>query len=112
MEKKFDFHGTAGSFFVIYLKTTLFTMFTLGIGSPWAFCWLIKWVFENTSYEGKKLQFNGNGGELFIKYLIWTLLSFITLGIYIFWMVPAMYKWVANYTTISEQAAPSDLYTA
>lgn len=76
---------------------------TFGIATPWAICYLLKFVVERTVVDGKRLTFNGTGGQLFGKWLLWNVLSFITLGIYgMFWATPRMYQWVVSHIHAEE----------
>jgi len=100
--KPFAFDGGAGDFFVCYLLAGLLTVFTLGIGFPWALCMFQRWKDEHTLVEGRRLVFKGTGLGLFGNWIIWFLLSMITLGIYTFWMVPAIQRWIADNTDFAE----------
>ena len=64
--------------------SAIISVFTLGIGVPWAICYKEKWYTEHTIVDGKRLVFDGNGAQLFGNYIKWFLLSIITCGIYAF----------------------------
>lgn len=69
---------------------------TCGIATPWAICYMMKFVIGHAVIEGKRLRFVGNGGSLFGNWIKWMLLTMITCGIYGFWVTPRMYKWVVS----------------
>jgi hypothetical protein len=69
---------------------------TCGIATPWAICYMMKFVIGHAVIEGKRLRFVGKGGSLFGNWIKWMLLTMITCGIYGFWVTPRMYKWVVS----------------
>lgn len=83
--------------FVNSVVASLIISFTCGIGTPWAICYMMKFVISHAIIDGKRLKFDGTGGQLFGNWLKWTILSIITFGIYSFWVIPKMYKWVAGH---------------
>ena len=76
----------------------LITLFTLGIGAPWAVCLKQRWLTKHTVIDGQQLVFDGTGAQLFGKYIIWFLLTIITFGIYGFWLSIKMQQWVTQHT--------------
>jgi uncharacterized membrane protein YjgN (DUF898 family) len=44
----FRFDGGAGSYLGVGILALLLTLFTLGLGAPWA---VVKWVVENTDFD-------------------------------------------------------------
>lgn len=82
--------------------SAIISVFTLGIGVPWAVCYKEKWYTEHTIVDGKRLVFDGNGAQLFGNYIKWFLLSIITCGIYAFWLGIKMKQWVVYHTHLSE----------
>ena len=99
MESKFT-GGLLGSIGIGILKILL-TVFTLGIGLPWAVCLGERWVAKHTIIDGRALTFDGTGGQLFGKYIVWLLLTFITFGIYAFWLSIKMKQWVVSHTHVA-----------
>ncbi len=81
----------------------LITIFTLGIGYPWAECLVVNWESKHTVINGKREAFDGKGIQLFGKYIIWLLLTLITFGIYAFWLSIKMRKWVTSHTHFYEE---------
>lgn len=82
--------------------SAIISVFTLGIGVPWAVCYKEKWYTEHTIVDGKRLVFDGNGAQLFGNYIKWFLLSIITCGIYALWLGIKMKQWVVYHTHLSE----------
>ena len=74
---------------------------TLGLATPWAICMMIKWVFKNTSIDGKTLTFDGNGAQLIGTWIKWILLSCITLGIYSHWIPTKLIGWVVSHVHVA-----------
>ncbi len=76
----------------------LITLFTLGLGYPFAACMLYKWEARHTIINGRRLCFDGNGWQLIGKWIVWMLLTLITLGIYSFWLVIKLKQWRIKHT--------------
>ena len=70
---------------------------TCGIATPWAICYMMKFIIGHAVIDGKRLKFDGTGGQLFGNWIKWFLLTLVTFGIYGFWVIPRMYKWVASH---------------
>jgi uncharacterized membrane protein YjgN (DUF898 family) len=102
ISKNFRFDGSAGDFFVVYLLMTLLTMFTCGIGFPWAMCMFARWFAEHCTIQGRRLKFTGTGGELFGQILLGYLLCIVTFSIYMFWFVPKIYRWIVEHTDFAD----------
>lgn len=81
---------------------SLIISFTCGIATPWAICYLYKFVIDHVIIDGKRLTFDGTGGQLFGNWIKWFLLTIITCGIYSFWVTPRLYRWIASHTHTSE----------
>lgn len=96
--KHFVFTGGVGSYLSVGIVVLLLTIFTCGLGFPWAVCMLEQWKAENTYIDGRRLRFIGTGGELFILWIKWYLLTAITCGIYSLWIIPELYKWMIEHT--------------
>ena len=94
----FRFDGGAGSYLGVGILAFLLTLFTLGIGVPWATVMFHSWRTRHTYINGKRLVFLGSGASLFGNYIKWWFFTIITLGIYSFWLVPRMTKWVVENT--------------
>jgi uncharacterized membrane protein YjgN (DUF898 family) len=80
---------------------------TLGLATPWVYCWNVRWRTNNTVVDGKRLQFNGTGGSLFVHYILrgWLLgliLTPLTLGLYpYYYYFVALKKWEIKNTNLS-----------
>lgn len=55
----------------------LITVFTLGIGYPWAACMFARWETQHTVVNGRRLTFDGRGGELIGSWLLWIFLGIV-----------------------------------
>ena len=82
------------------IVASLIVSFTCGIATPWAICYMMKFVISHVIIDGKRLTFDGNGAQLFGNWIKWMLLTVITCGIYSFWVIPRMYKWIASHTHV------------
>ena len=71
---------------------------TCGIATPWAICYLWKFIIDHATIDGRRLRFDGNGADLLGQWIIWLVLTAITCGIYSFWVMPKMFKWIASHT--------------
>ena len=91
-----DWDGTVFDTFVNSLGASLIILLTCGIATPWAICFMMKFVIGHATIDGKRLVFEGTGGSLFGNWIKWFLLTIITCGIYGFWVYPRLYKWVAS----------------
>ncbi len=80
------------------IVASLIMTFTCGIATPWAICYMMKFVIGHVIVDGKRLSFDGNGGQLFGNWIKWFLLTLITCGIYSFWVTPRLYRWIASHT--------------
>ena len=81
------------------LLVMLITMFTLGVGLPWAITLQQRWETKHTYIDGRQLKFTGSGFGLFGRWLRLFFLTIITLGIYSFWAWIDVKKWIAENTT-------------
>lgn len=78
------------------IVASLIMSLTCGIATPWAICYMMKFVIGHAVVEGKRLRFVGKGGSLFGNWIKWFLLTMITCGIYGFWVTPRLYKWIVS----------------
>lgn len=76
----------------------LITMFTLGLGLPWAYCMIYNWEIKHTVIDGRRLSFDGTAIGLFGNWIKWWFLTLITFGIYSFWLGIALKKWKVSHT--------------
>lgn len=96
MESKWD--GGVLETVAASIVASLIMGLTCGIATPWAVCYIWKFIISHTMIDGRRLTFDGNGGQLFGNWIKWFLLTVITCGIYSFWVVPRMYNWIAKHT--------------
>lgn len=92
------FNGGLLGMIGIGIAQALITIFTLGLGLPWAICMKESWYVKHTVIDGHQLRFDGTGGQLFGNYIKWFLLTIVTLGIYAFWLSIKMKQWVTKHT--------------
>lgn len=90
-------NGTVFETFVNSLAVSLIIGLTCGIATPWAVCYMTKFIVENAIIDGKRYTFDGTGAQLFGNWIKWFLLTIITCGIYSFWVAPRLYRWVASH---------------
>ena len=93
-----DWDGSVLDTIVNSIVASLIISFTCGIATPWAICYMYKFIINHATVDGKRLRFDGTGGELFGQWIKWLLLTIITCGIYGFWVTPRLYKWIVNHT--------------
>ena len=108
---RFEFTGSGGQLFGIWIVGVILTMITLGIYYPWLIVNVTKYYMENShgkAADGKayKLQFTGSGGELFVTALVGYILTVLTIGIYGAWFMCKLNKFFAANTTILEGSNP------
>ena len=102
MKGQFKFNEDVGGLFINIIACYLIVLFTLGIGTPWAFCKIQRWRAKNTTIEGKKIEFIGKGSSLLGKFILWYFLTIITLGIYSFWMIAKLEKFKVENTVFED----------
>ena len=83
---------------------------TFGIATPWAICYMMKFVIGHTVIGGRRLSFDGNGTQLFGNWIKWFFLSVITIGIYALWLPIKVRKWRAKHTTATKVESKEDEY--
>ena len=93
---KFEFKGTGLGYFWLFIWTSLLTIFTLGIFTPWAVTAQIRWLAAHTKIDGKQLCFKGSGIGFFANWLLIVILTIITFGIYLPWGIVRYLRWIVN----------------
>lgn len=96
-----EFDGHIWQYFGVRFLAGFVSLITLGIGSFWAHCYLLRWEYKHTVYSGARLAFDGLGMEYFGKRFVWGLLSLITLGIYGIWVGGKELAWTVSHTQIA-----------
>jgi uncharacterized membrane protein YjgN (DUF898 family) len=94
------FDGDAGSYLGTSILAAILTVFTMGIGLPWAMCMREQWKANHSMIDGRRLKFVGTGGALFGTWIGMLALCVITFGIYSFWVGPKLMKWTWENTQI------------
>ena len=100
--KNFIFDGGAATYFGTGILSALITVFTLGIGYPWALCLFQRWKAKHTYIDGRRLKFTGGGFSLIGLWIKWMIFLIITLGIYSFWLIPSLQQWITEHTDFDE----------
>lgn len=98
------FDGGMLELVVVYLGMAVISIFTLGLGFPWAMCLYLRYQVNHTVIEGNRLHFIGTGGSLFWQWLKWWFLTLITFGIYGFWVTIKLEQWKTEHTVYAEAA--------
>ena len=104
---RFEFTGTGGELFVVFLVGYLLTIVTLFIYSPWFITNLIRYYAEHsmvTTEDGTRyqLKYDGTGGSMLATILVGGLLTGITFGIYMPWFMCKLQKAIYSQTRILE----------
>jgi len=92
-----DWDGGVLDTIVNSIIASLIATITCGIATPWAVCYVVRFIADHAIIDGKRIQFTGTGGDLFAQWIKWFILTVITCGIYSFWVVPRMYKWIISH---------------
>lgn len=64
-----DFSGGAFARLGMLLACILITAFTFGIGFPVAYVLYQRWIFKNTTYDGRQVIFDGKISNLMLKWI-------------------------------------------
>ncbi len=86
----------------VTILTSIIITLTFGIATPWAVCYMYRFIISHLVIDERRLTFDGTGGQLFGNWIKWFLLMIITLGIYSFWVYPKMINWVAKHTHFAD----------
>ncbi|MDE6275868.1 MAG: DUF898 domain-containing protein [Clostridia bacterium] len=86
-------------FFVVGLVSAC----TVGLATPWMIVWIVGYICNNTTVDGKSIEYTCTGGKLFVEQIKVCLLTIITVGIYSFWVPARVLKFHIKYIHISEE---------
>ena len=75
------YHGTAKPLFMLYVKTALLTLFTLGIYRFWGKTRIRKYIWSGVSLDGDSFEYTGTGLEKFLGFLVAIVILAVYLGI-------------------------------
>jgi uncharacterized membrane protein YjgN (DUF898 family) len=67
--RQVTFHGEGAKLFGIYIINILLTLFTFGLYYPWAKATLLKYLYEESEFEGSRFTFHGTGREMFVGFI-------------------------------------------
>lgn len=84
---RFEFHGTIGDAYLIFLGMALLMPLTFGFIFPY---WAMKqkeYFYKNLRFGGKRFQFAPEGGEYYARYLVGGFISILLYGFFLLVMV-------------------------
>lgn len=93
-----SFDGNTFEFIGYSILSGLITIFTLGIGFPWAYTMLMNWQMSHYVISGRRMSFDGKGLQFLGTCIICILLCLITFGIYSPWATIRLNKWLYSHT--------------
>jgi len=67
--RQLTFHGEGAKLFGIYIVNILLTIVTFGLYYPWARAALLKYMYEESEFEGSRFTFHGTGKEMFVGFI-------------------------------------------
>lgn len=90
--------GTVLETVVATIVTAAIISLTCGICTPWAICYMYRFILSHMIIDSRRITFDGTGGQLFGNWIKWFIFMVITFGIYGFWVTPRLYQWIAKHT--------------
>lgn len=97
------FDGSLLSYVGRVIFGAIITIFTLGLGAPWAIINIYRWEINHTVIDGKRLEFLGTGWGLFGQWIKWWFLTIVTFGIYGFWVHIKLLDWKTRHTFLVDE---------
>jgi len=101
--KPFEFHGTPGGYFKVFLVSLISAYIPL-FGWAFSFNYTNEWVADNLTISGRRITYHAEYWDTFKFLLKNLLLIIITLGIYVFWFTPKQYRYIVDHASFVEQA--------
>lgn len=109
--RKSVYNGSVGGLFGQMFIASLVASVTCGLMTPWAVCYVVKYIINNSSINGRQLKFTGSALSYFGNCLLWGLLTSVTCGIYTFWVAGDQLKWfIKNIHFEDSQGSPISEY--
>lgn len=68
-KRQLDFWGEGSKLFGVFIVNMLLTLVTLGLYYPWARAATMKYLYQETEFEGSRFAFHGTGKEMFIGFI-------------------------------------------
>lgn len=102
--KTFEFHGTPGEYFVVFLVTVVCAYIPL-FGWPIGFNYGNEWIAKRLTINGRAVYYKAGYGETLKFLLINLLLIMVTFGVYMFWFVPKQYRFIAAHAGYVDEMA-------
>lgn len=85
-----DFWGEGSKLFGIFIVNMLLTLVTLGLYYPWARAATLKYLYQETEFEGSRFTFHGTGKEMFLGFIK-------AIGIFGgLYLVLILFMWIGN----------------
>lgn len=78
----FDYRGSGGELFGLFLVNILLTVLTFGIYYFWAKVKLTRYFYENTEFMGHNFSYHGTGSERFVGFIKGILLIGLGAGVF------------------------------
>ena len=66
----FEFHGKAWDYFKIWIVNIVLTIITLGLYYPWAKVRKRRYLYSNSSFQGRTFDYHATGKQLFFSHLL------------------------------------------
>ncbi len=82
---RFSFRGLKRQYVLLGVGTTLLTVVSLGLASPFCNVWLRRYLFNRAWFGDTRFRFEGKGQDLFGPFMIAVILTPLTLGLYWLW---------------------------
>jgi len=98
----FRFYGRTKDIYKIVLKGIFFSLFTLGIYTPWYTANIRRYMIGNSAIGSSKFSYDGNGKELFWIMFTGFLLTLVTLGFYASWFSAKLERYHWKHTTFQD----------
>ncbi len=76
MKNKSYFDGDIFSYIGYSIICGILIVITIGFGTPWAVCIMLRWKTNHTVIDGRRMYFDGNGASLFGHWVVWYLFVF------------------------------------
>nr|WP_290933665.1 DUF898 family protein [Haliscomenobacter sp.] len=67
--RQLSFWGEGSKLFGIFIVNMLLTLLTLGLYYPWARAATLKYLYQETEFEGSRFTFHGTGKEMFVGFI-------------------------------------------
>ncbi|EDY81494.1 conserved hypothetical protein [Verrucomicrobiia bacterium DG1235] len=107
---RFEFHGTVGDAYAIYLGMAILIPLTFGLIVPY---WIMKqkeYFYKNLSFGGRQFDFTPEAGEYYTRYILGGVMSMAMFFIYMFVFGAIMLPTLASGEPIDPENIPISFY--